>query len=221
MVAYRLEAWELLASIRNVTSGVEHLMFTVLQRYRVRLGTVADAAARAEETLVPRLKQATGFVAYHLLHTGDGTVAALALFETKPAADAAARLLRDWFRSDWPAFRLMAPDLSVAESLTLEQTNGGAGVTLPSREDARPVSDQAVGAEQQVPRDRRRIGERRLLVVARVPERRSGAERRANIERRAGSERRGLVAPTEAVVMSERRRRIAPAWRRREVFHSR
>ena len=201
-------------------------MYTVLQRYRVRLGTVVDAAARAEETLLPRLKEATGFVAYHLLDTGNSTVAALALFETRPAADVAARLLSEWFRSDWPAFRLLAPDLSVAESLTLAQANGGAGMALSSSGDdgqmaayGDAVSDQATGAEPRVARDRRRIGERRLLVVARVPERRSEVERRSSLERRLGSERRGVVAPTEVAVMSERRR-IAPAWRRREVFRS-
>jgi hypothetical protein len=211
----------------NLTSGVAHLMFTVLQRYRVRLGTVADAAARAEETLVPRLKEATGFVAYHLLDTGDSTVAALALFETRPAADAAARLFTEWFRSDWPAFRLLAPDLSVAESLTLEQANGGAGMAPPSRRDARgmapygdAVSDQAMGAAPRVARDRRRMAERRLLVVASVPERRSEVHRRTSLERRLGSERRGVVVPTETAVMPERRR-IAPAWRRREAFHPR
>ena len=116
-------------------------MFTVLQRYRVRLGTVADAATRAEETLVPRLKDVTGFVSYHFLHTGDSTVAAMALFETRSAADAAARLLSDWFRSDWPAFRLMAPDLSVAESLTLTHANGDAMVS-------QGASQQEVEAEE-------------------------------------------------------------------------
>ena len=219
-------------------------MFTVLQRYRVRLGTVADAAARAEQSLVPRLKEATGFVAYQLLHTGDGTVAALAQFETKPAADAAARLLTEWFRSDWPAFRLMGPDLSVAESLTLERTTGRdqgagvvvertngsdryAGVTLPASGDEGQVlpyrdemPEQAMGTEPPVARDRRRIGERRLLVVARVPERRSGVERRTTDERRLGSERRGIVDVPEPAQVPERRR-IAPAWRRREAFHSR
>lgn len=188
-------------------------MFTVLQRYRVRLGTVADAAVRAEETLVPRLKAVTGFVDYHLLNTGDSTVAALALFETKAAADSAARLLNEWFRSDWPAFRLLAPDLNVAESLTRAHANGdGVGDLL---------EEEAMEAEPQVRRDRRRIGERRLLVVARVPERRSATDRRSTVERRSGSERRGLVAPTQTVVMTERRGRVAPAWRRREAFHAR
>ena len=54
------------------TSGVRNSMFTVLQRYRVRLGTVADAATRAEESLVPRLKDVTGFelAAHRSIMTG-------------------------------------------------------------------------------------------------------------------------------------------------------
>jgi hypothetical protein len=194
-------------------------MYTVLQRYRVRLGTVADAAARAEETLVPRLKEATGFVAYHFLHTGDNTVAALALFETRPAADAGARLLGEWFRSDWPAFRLLAPDLSVAKSLTLEHANGHAdeGQAAPYLD---AVLDPGMAAELPVARDRRRMGERRLLVVMRVPERRSAVDRRTSLDRRTGSERRGEMASSETAAIPERRR-IAPAWRRREAHRSR
>jgi hypothetical protein len=197
-------------------------MFTVLQRYRVRLGTVADAATRAEESLVPRLKDVTGFVSYHFLHTGDSTVAAMALFETRSAADAAARLLSDWFRSDWPAFRLLAPDLSVAESLTLTHANGdSAAAQLGQNGSYDVVPEEVMEAEPQPSRDRRKMGDRRVLVEARFPERRSGVERRTVLERRGGSERRGIVAPTETVAMSERRNRIAPAWRRREASHSR
>jgi hypothetical protein len=205
-------------------------MFTVLQRYRVRLGTVADAAARAEESLVPRLKEADGFLAYQFLHTGDGTVAALAQFETKPAADAAARLLTEWFRSDWPAFRLMAPDLSVSESLTHANSNGREQVAVADLETSEDEG-QAVGlgddalepmvdAEARGGRDRRRIGDRRLLVAARVPERRSGVDRRVTDERRMGAERRGVEDAPQPAQPAERRR-IAPAWRRREAFHAR
>lgn len=199
-------------------------MFTVLQRYRVRLGSVTDAAVRAEESLVPRLRAVTGFIAYHFLHTGDNTVAALALFDTKAAADVAARLLSEWFRSDWPAFRLLAPDLSVAESLTLEQAEGTVGTALHARqvgsyEDS--VLGGATGFEPQGPRDRRRIGERRVLVVAREPERRTGVDRRQSDERRTGSERRGGEMAAEIAAVPAERRRIAPSWRRREAFHAR
>jgi hypothetical protein len=203
-------------------------MFTVLQRYRVRLGTIADTAARAEETLLPRLRAVAGFVDYHLLNTGEATVAALALFDTKSSADDAARLMSEWFRSDWPAFRLLAPDLSVAESLTRAHANGDGVKALASGSgDEQAVlygellSEEAVEAEPQVQRDRRRIGERRLLVVTREPERRSATDRRSANERRSGSERRGGVSPSQAVVMSERRGRLAPAWRRRDAFHPR
>jgi antibiotic biosynthesis monooxygenase len=211
----------------NRTRGVKHPMFTVLQRYRVRLGNVADAAERAEETLLPRLKQETGFVAYHLLDSGDSTVTVMAVFETRPAADAAARLLREWFRSDWPAFRLLAPDLSVAEALTVEQANAVEGMALQSHADEERVAsygympaDQAIGTNPRVAGDRRMRGERRLVTVACETERRSGLERRITLERRSTSERRGVLVPTEAAAIPERRR-IAPAWRRREMFHSR
>jgi hypothetical protein len=211
----------------NRTRGVEHPMFTVLQRYRVRLGNVADAAERAEETLLPRLKQETGFVAYHLLDTGDSTVTVMVVFETRPAADAAARLLREWFRSDWPAFRLLAPDLSVSETLTVEQANAVERMALPSHVEEERVASYgympagpAMATTPRVVTDRRKGGERRLVTVACETERRSGLERRITLDRRSTSERRGVLVPTEAAAPPERRR-IAPAWRRREVYHSR
>jgi hypothetical protein len=211
----------------NRIRGDTYPMFTVLQRYRVRLGNAADAAERTEKTLVPRLKEETGFVAYHLLDTGDSTVTVMAVFETRPAADAAARLLKEWFRSDWPAFRQLAPDLSVAEALTVEQANAVEGRALQSHvEEERVASygympaDPAMAATPRVVTDRRKSGERRLVTVACETERRSGLERRISLERRSTSERRGVLVPTEAAAPSERRR-IAPAWKRREVFHSR
>ena len=83
--------------------------------------------------------------------------------ETKPAADVAARLLTEWFRSDWPAFRLMAPDLSVAESLTHANSNGreqvavAAGAELDQRDPRRGVRHEDV--QQPVAAARRGPGE--------------------------------------------------------------
>jgi heme-degrading monooxygenase HmoA len=201
-------------------------MYTVLRRYRVRLGTIADTAARAEETLVPSLKEVPGFVAYHLLHTGDNTVAALVLFETKAGADAGARTLSDWFRSDWPAFRLIAPELSVAELLTLDEASGRAALEPQWTDDrallAPPtdaLSARALGAGRQV-RERRRGLERRVAVIAIAEDRRSGVERRTDLDRRSGLERRGEVISAESAAPVEPRR-IAPPWRRREPSHTR
>jgi heme-degrading monooxygenase HmoA len=84
-------------------------MRAVLRRYRVRLGTVGAAAAHAERSLLPLIKQLPGFVAHYLLDTGGGIAVSLTLFETRTAAEASHRVLNDWFRSDWPAFQQIPP----------------------------------------------------------------------------------------------------------------
>jgi hypothetical protein len=171
-------------------------MYTVLRRYRVRLGTVAQAAGQAEATLLPLLKQVPGFVAYYLLDTGNSIVAAMSLFETKGGAETATRLFSDWFRSDWPAFRLIPPELSVGELLTCEDVRSDAPAA--SRESAvgtlvhrmEPSPERRTGGDRRLDLDRRTAHERRELIVPMVVERRVAADRRSVLERRSGVERR-------------------------------
>src|SRR5260370_2349842 len=89
----------------------------VLRRYRIRLGSIAAAAQRAEESLVPELREVPGFAAFHLADVGDGTVASLGLFETEEGASLGERLMSGWDREDWPVFRAVPPRLSRGEVL--------------------------------------------------------------------------------------------------------
>ncbi len=57
-------------------------MYAVIRRYRVRLGTVASAAHVAETSLLPRMSQLPGFVAYYLLDAGDGVLASISVCAT-------------------------------------------------------------------------------------------------------------------------------------------
>jgi len=184
-------------------------MFTILRRYRVRLGTVEQAATYAERTLVPQLRQVSGFVAHYLLDTGHNTLISLSLFETTEGADAADRVLAAWFRSDWPAFRVMPPDFSVGEVMTVDAALRRATEAAPQVELTLPEARS--GADVSYPGDRRVNPERRRRTESPVIERRSGLERRVTAERRAGVERRGLPL---------QRRRIAPPLRRREGFQA-
>jgi len=149
------------------------------------------------------------------------------LFQTKQGADAGARTLSDWFRSDWPAFRLIAPELSVAELLTLDEAHGGAGLAPQWTDDrallaaSTPVATPRVLSPGRLTgRDRRAAGERRVAVIPTADDRRSGPDRRSRLERRSGAERRSDPVSTEPLAPIEARR-IAPPWRRREAFHSR
>jgi len=72
-------------------------MHAVIRRYRVRLGTVEQAARYAEKWFVPLVRKLPGFVTYYLLDAGNDTLASIGLFESIDGAESAAQLARDWF----------------------------------------------------------------------------------------------------------------------------
>ena len=174
-------------------------MYTILRRYRVRLGTVEQAASYAERTLVPQLHQVPSFIAHYLLDQGDNTLISLTLFEKNEAAEPVAQVLAGWFRSDWPAFRLLPPQFEVGEVVSVDAALRKAGAAAQAEG---PLAEIRVGGEVTYPGDRRVTPERRQRTESPVIERRSGLERRVLADRRGAG--------------PQQRRRIAPPMRRRE-----
>ncbi len=140
-------------------------MHGVIRRYRVRLGTVAQAIRYAEKQLIPLARRIPGFVACYLLDAGNDILASIALFRTQQGAEAAIRLQRDWFRDEWSSFLPLPPEVVAGEVLA-----------------------QAV-VERQGASDRRRVSDRRSAVL--MPPGGWTASERRSVERRAGTERRG------------------------------
>src|SRR5436305_15189001 len=92
-------------------------MHGVIRRYRVRLGTVAQAAHYAEKGFLPIVRDIPGFVSCHLLVAGDDILTCIALFATAQGAEARVRASRDWFRDEWSAVRPVPPELARGEVL--------------------------------------------------------------------------------------------------------
>ncbi len=84
-------------------------MHGVIRRYRVRLGTVRQAAHYAEKGFVPILRDLPGFISCHLLDAGNDILTFMALFEAEEGAAAAVRASREWFRDEWSSFRPRSP----------------------------------------------------------------------------------------------------------------
>src|SRR2546422_6665181 len=57
-------------------------MHAMIRRYRVRLGTVEQAARHAERGFLPLLRQIPGFVSCQLVDAGNDILTCMALFET-------------------------------------------------------------------------------------------------------------------------------------------
>lgn len=129
-------------------------MHGVIRRYRVRLGTVGQAARYTEKGFIPMLRSIPGFVSSYLLDEGNDVLTWVALLETAEAAELAVRASREWFRDEWSSFRPLPPEIMAGEVL------------------ARATAD------------RRRTGDRRRLALVGTTawvgtERRNGGDRRA------------------------------------------
>jgi hypothetical protein len=182
-------------------------MHGTVRRYRVRLGTIPQAVKYVRGNLLPLLRQIPGFTAFYLFNAENNTLASVMVYQTADGAEAANHLAASWFRSDWPSFQLMPPEMAVAEILTHEGA-GGERDRLPAPaplsleltradgngnghgdeylEDRRGVIDRRSADRRSIVADRRHV---RILVEV---ERRAGMERRGGAAPRSGTDRRSV-----------------------------
>src|SRR5260370_3643272 len=180
-------------------------MHGTVRRYRVTIGTVPKAVKYVRGNLLPLLRQIPGFTAFYLFNAENNTLASVMIYRTPDGAEAANHLASSWFRSDWPSFQLMPPEMAVAEILTHEGAGGErdrlpAAAPLPLAltrvdgnghgdeylEDRRGVIDRRAGHPRRILGDRRPV---RILVQV---ERRAGVERRVCAALRSITERRSV-----------------------------
>ena len=180
-------------------------MHAVIRRYKVRLGTVASAAQHAESSLLPQMNRLPGFVAYYLLDAGDSVLASISVCETPEGADAAAALAASWFRSDWPSFKLIPPEITDGEVLVHAEVGRATG---------RRRTERRANTDRRTESDRRIAAERRGSNVTPEVERRTETSRRSSAERRSLVERRAAwqVAPP-SMAQSTRRSGALPQRR--------
>jgi hypothetical protein len=146
-------------------------MHVVIQRYRVRLGAVAEAARYADRWFLPLVRNIPGFGACYLMAAGDGVLACISLFQTPAGAEAAARLAQEWFGKEWGSFRPVPPEMIGGEVLA------------------------RVAAAGQTETGRRWLAERRDTTVLVGSGASSDTERRTGNDRRRGFDRRADLAP--------------------------
>jgi hypothetical protein len=146
-------------------------MHVVIQRYRVRLGVVTDAARYADKWFLPLVREIPGFVNCYLMEAGSGVLASIGLFETAAGAETATRLAREWFGKEWGSFRQLPPEIIAGE------------VLAPAASTDQPQTG------------RRWLADRRTTTTLMASGRNGDPERRVGNDRRRGFDRRTDLMP--------------------------
>jgi hypothetical protein len=141
-------------------------MHVVIQRYRVRLGVVTEAARYANKWFLPLVRQIPGFGACCLVDAGHGVLACLGVFETPEGGEAAAQLAHEWFGKEWGSFRPLPPEVIagdvLAQATATSQSEGGRRWIADRRNSTALVgSGESSEIERRGGNDRRRGFDRR------------------------------------------------------------
>jgi len=148
-----------------------------------------------------------GFVAYYLLEAGDSVLASISVCETREGADAAAALAADWFRSDWPSFKLIPPEITDGEVLVHAEVGRATGRR---RFERRATSDRRAAPERRLGLERRRVDLPRAVELRSGVGRRSDGERRSELERRAAWRVAQGTPPSRRPAVAAARRTPSP-----------
>lgn len=81
-------------------------------RYRVGAGSVGDLGRLVAEGFAAILSEAPGFIAYHLVETGQYEVTSIKIFSDRQSLNASEALAADWVKQNLGRFRLRRVDES-------------------------------------------------------------------------------------------------------------
>jgi hypothetical protein len=76
-------------------------MFATIRQYEgVDVTRTNEMFGKANETLVPQLRDLPGFAGYYLIEAGDGVLTSFSLFETREQADESTKLVTKWIANE-------------------------------------------------------------------------------------------------------------------------
>jgi hypothetical protein len=72
-------------------------MFATIRRYEATdKSRTSELVKKADEVLVPKLRELPGFGGYSLIDTGDGVLSSIGFYETSEQCDEASRVAATW-----------------------------------------------------------------------------------------------------------------------------
>lgn len=103
-------------------------MFISIRKYKL---TSQDPKARGELTrqindlFLPQISKAPGFVSYHAVDTGSGTLATVSVFESQSGAEESNRQAADFVKKNLPALAKEAPEITSGEVIASQTVRSG------------------------------------------------------------------------------------------------
>jgi predicted solute-binding protein len=91
-------------------------MYMAIRKYQMTPGaSVQDIVRRVQVGFVPVISQTPGFVAYHILDTGSGTITSVSLFQDQAGADESTRRASEWVSQNLASLLLLPAQLTAGE----------------------------------------------------------------------------------------------------------
>jgi hypothetical protein len=90
-------------------------MYAMIRRHHVQADSVDEVFRRARETLLPRIKDTPGLVAFYSVNAGGGVVFSINIFETQEQAEQSNRKAAEWAEENWSSFHVLPPELIAGE----------------------------------------------------------------------------------------------------------
>jgi len=86
-------------------------MFAVVRHYHFKPQDGAQIDKMIQESFVPLIKKARGFIRYYWLDTGSGEGASVSVFKDKAGADESIALASDYVRDHLSQFVIQKPEI--------------------------------------------------------------------------------------------------------------
>jgi hypothetical protein len=93
-------------------------MYAAIRRYNVFEGAADRIIERVNTGFLPTLRESPGFVAYFVVDAGDGTMAAVTVFEDREGAESSNRAATEWVRQQLGGLVKSAPVILTGEVKT-------------------------------------------------------------------------------------------------------
>src|SRR2546429_529074 len=104
-------------------------MYAAIRRGQTALSTLDEVKRKIEQSFVPIVSAVPGFIAYYAVHTGNGVVVTISLFEDQAGAEESSRRSAEWVKQN-PAYLLLTPiDGSAGEVIVHELAAGRLGLS--------------------------------------------------------------------------------------------